>query len=262
MSAPNLQLFQRDFVAALLATGGGDGPSWARQPGWAVYRNTGLLACIDALEANYPVVAQLVGRDWLRSAAHDHARAHPPTDARLLIYGDGFAEFLADAARVHDLPYLMDVARLDRAWTESHVAGDAPVLSASDLAALPPQALTTLQLQPHPAARWLWCADAPAFTIWAHHREGDATRTAELDLTHCWQPEGALLTRPRGQVQWCSVGQAGCVLLQACAQGQRLPEALGAAASADPGADMGALLATLLGAGALSAPPSLSEWQA
>jgi hypothetical protein len=41
----------------------------ARQPGFAVYRNTVIKGCVDALQANYPAVARLVGAEWFRSAA-------------------------------------------------------------------------------------------------------------------------------------------------------------------------------------------------
>lgn len=41
----------------------------ARQPGFAVYRNTVMKACIDALQANFPSVARLVGEAWFRAAA-------------------------------------------------------------------------------------------------------------------------------------------------------------------------------------------------
>ena len=60
--------FQRDFVRALLDPGAGRG-GIGLTPGFAVHRNTVLSGCIDALAANYPVVAALVGRDWFRDAA-------------------------------------------------------------------------------------------------------------------------------------------------------------------------------------------------
>ena len=59
----------------------------------------------------------------------------------MLLYGQGFADFLRDFAPAADLPYLCGVARLDRFWTEAHCAADACVLAPSALAGVPPQQL-------------------------------------------------------------------------------------------------------------------------
>lgn len=92
------------------------------QPGFAVYRNTVLNGCVDALQANYPAVHALVGTDWFRAAASRYARAHSPRDSRMLVYGEGFAgflhDFLRDVATGDDLPYLSGVACLDRTKVE------------------------------------------------------------------------------------------------------------------------------------------------
>ena len=156
--------FQDGLASALLPPPGASvpPPAWLdallAQPGFAVYRNTVAKGCIDALQANYPAVHALVGTDWLRAAAHAFVHQHPPTDGCLMDYGAGFADFLEGFGPAADLPYLAAVARLDRCWTESHLAADAPALQAAWLARQPPEALALLHLQPHPAARWQWCA--------------------------------------------------------------------------------------------------------
>ena len=122
-----LTAFQDGFSAALI--GRAAQAPWLSalesQPGFAVYRNTVLKGCIDALQASYPTVCQLVGTDWFRAAAAVYARAQPPRDGLLMDYGDGFAHFLDQFAPAADLPYLSAVARLDRCWTECHLAADA-----------------------------------------------------------------------------------------------------------------------------------------
>mgnify|MGYP000920526237 CR=1 FL=1 len=128
------------------------------QPGFAVYRNTVAKGCIDALQANYPAVHALVGTDWLRAVAHAFVHQHPPSDGRLMDYGAGFAEFLEGFGPAASLPYLGAVARLDRCWTEAHLAADAPALQAAWLAQQAPEALALLRLHPHPATRWRWPA--------------------------------------------------------------------------------------------------------
>jgi len=228
-------------------------PAWLdallAQPGFAVYRNTVAKGCIDALQANYPAVHALVGTDWLRAAAHAFVHQHPPSDGRLMDYGAGFAEFLEGFGPAASLPYLGAVARLDRCWTESHLAADAPALQAAWLAQQAPEALARLRLQPHPAARWQWCAEHPAYRLWQCQRDG-----LPWDAHLPWQGEGALLTRPHDAVQWAPLPHAGCALLDACAAGATFEDAAAQALQADPAADLPALVALLLRTGALRAP--------
>ena len=247
--------FQDGLASALLPPPGASTPSPAwldallAQPGFAVYRNTVARGCIDALQANYPAVHALVGTDWLRAAAHAFVHQHPPSDGRLMAYGAGFAGFLDHFAPAADLPYLGAVARLDRWWTESHLAANAPALSAAWLARQPPEALALLHLQPHPAARWQWCADHPAYTLWQRQREG-----LPWDAALPWHGVGALLTRPHDAVQWAPLPHAGCALLDACAAGASFEDAATQALQADPAADLSQLVALLLQSGALRAP--------
>ena len=164
-------------------------------------------------------------------------------------YGAGFAEFLEGFGPAANLPYLGAVARLDRCWTEAHLAADAPALQAAWLARQPPEALALLHLQPHPAARWQWCEDHPAYTLWQRQRE-----QLQWDAHLPWHGEGALLTRPHDAVQWVPLSHAGCALLDACAAGATFEDAAAQALQADPAADLPALVALLLRSGALRAP--------
>lgn len=246
-----LSAFQDGFSAALL--GHSPPTPWLQtlqaQPGYAVYRNTVIKACIDALQASYPTVCQLVGEDWFRAAAAVHARTHPPHDGRLMDYGVGFADFLAGFAPAAALPYLPAVARLDRCWTECHLAADAPAVDRSWWARQRPEDLASLSLQPHPAARWTWCDEHPAYTLWQHHREGTPVPDALA-----WTGDSGLLTRPQAAVVWHALPRAGCVFLNVCAAGLPLEAAATQALAAEPHTDFAQLLGTMLDAGALCHP--------
>jgi Putative DNA-binding domain len=251
-----LRSFQDSFADALLAPGDAIPPSpllaaLTRQPGFAVYRNTVLKGCIDALQANYPAVTRLVGEEWFRAAAAVYSRGRLPSHPSLLDHGRDFAAFLDAFEPARELPYLADVARLDRCWTEAHVAADATSVAAAAVARLTTDELAVAVLHPHPAARWAWFAGQPIMTIWSRNRSGaadvddDGAAAPEID----WHGEGALITRPLGPVEWTELSAAGCAFLDACARGATVSAAAAAALAIDPRADLAQLMAVTLNAG-------------
>lgn len=257
-----LRAFQDSFAAALFAGAEAPGmpPQVSRlvaQPGFAVYRNTVMKGCIDALQANYPAVVRLMGEAWFRAAAALYVPAHLPRRPSLLDYGHDFADFLATFEPAAEYAWLPDVARLERFWTEAHGAADALPLPPAAIAGMPPARLAVTALAPHPTARWVWFADHPCVTIWSRNRILDELATAPTEESPKidWHAEGVLITRPRGHVQWAPLSQSGYAFLDACARGGTLADAAIAALDADAGADLAALMAQLLEAGAFAGDP-------
>lgn len=243
-----LERFQEGFARALLGPVPGDPDlaALADQPGFAVYRNTILKGCIDALQANYPAVTRLVGDEWFRAAAAIYARANLPTDPTLLHYGEDFASFLGSFEPAAELPYLTGVARMDRFWTEAHIAPDEQVLDAASLGRYVPEQLPHLVLRPHASARWAWFDDQPIFTIWDRNRKAGPIDTTDIQ----WRGEGALVWRPGDSVRWIPIEKAGCAFLDACAQGATLANAAAMARASGSDADIEGMLAQLLASGA------------
>lgn len=244
----DLGTFQSAFIRDL--TGAPMQPaasSLAQQPGFAVYRNTVVAACIDALAANYPTVRQVVGADWFRDAARAFVRAHPPRTGVLASYGLEFAPFLASFDPDADLPYLPGIADLDRCWNEAHLAGDAPALRAADFAALTPEQLGGARLVPHPAARWRSFETMPIYTLWRRHRE-----KLPPDEALPWRGESALLTRPGSSVSWLDIPDDAAAFLRACAAARSFDEALGGAAFASTTDGLSIWLPRLIHAGAFT----------
>jgi hypothetical protein len=249
-AAAGLAQFQDALVHALHASGSeATLGELASQPGFAVYRNTVMKGCIDALQANYPAVARLVGEEWFRAAAALYARANPPRSPMLFDYGAGFTDFLEGFGPAADLPYLPAVARLDRFWTESHVARDETPLGPGALAGIDAARLGDVVLRPHAAARWAWFP-VPAWSIWSHQRKDAGESGAGPEIA--WRDEGALIVRPGHAVHWLELDQAGCAFMDACAAGRPLAQAADAALAADPAADLAGLMARLIAAGAFA----------
>lgn len=252
----SLGRFQDAFVGALqgvepVTPDEADGlvAALAAQPGFAVYRNTVMKGCVEALRANFPTVERLVGAEWFAAAAAHYARRSPPVLAQLIEYGADFADFLQPFVPARELPYLAGVARLDRLWIEAFSAAEQPRLTLATFAAQTPEALAKLRLRPCAAARWQWF-ELPVFTIWRSNRE-----QLEVPRSLIWQGEGGLVCRRDGRVVWQPLGAGGCAFLAACAAHRRLDEASTLALQAQPDLDFKDLLARLFEAGVFAAEP-------
>lgn len=249
---PDLADFQLAFAAAM----GRTAPRGAleRQPGFAVYRNTAPVALIETLRANYPVVAELLGGALFGETAFQFVRAHPATDPVLLGYGASFPTFLAARDWIGELPYMPDVAAIERLRTEAHGAADLPVLTLANLAALGTDHWQGLRLRPHPATRIAWLP-TPALTIWRAHHETPDFRT----LAPEWRAEGVLVTRPGGVLQVHEIDAPAHRMIFGLRLGETAGEAAAATASTYPGADIASAFAILVNAGALARPQSLER---
>lgn len=213
-------------------------------PAFAVYANTGLRACIDALAAAYPSVVNGLGEHGFRPLAARFARAHPPADSRLFLYGQGFADHLRTMEPQSKCPCLADLARIDRCRTEAHAACDAPVLTSAELV-LPAEVLGATVLVPAPATRWHHSAESPVLELWAMARQGEIAPQSIR-----WRGQAVLFTRPDDEILMHELPLAGIALLEACARAQPLGAAAAAAQAADPDIDLHALFATLFAQGA------------
>lgn len=243
--------FQLAFAAAMGRSGGG---ALERQPGFAVYRNTTPNALVEALRAGYPVVAQLVGDEAFAILALDFARRRPPTHPVLLDYGAGFPHFLAAQPWIaEELPYLPDVAEIERLRSEAHVAADGAMLDLADLAQLGTESWSTLRLPLHPTARFAWLR-TPALSIWEAHQHHD-----QGEIAPEWRAEGALAARPIDAVTTSAIDAPAHRFLAGLRLGETVGRAAGAVATLYPDADIAGLFSTLTQQGAFARPPALER---
>lgn len=212
-----------------------------------VYRNNVTASLIEALAAIYPAVQRLTGADFFRAMARFHIRATPPASPLLFDYGRDFPAFIAGYAHAQALPWLADVARIERAWLDAYHAADAAPLAPDALARVPPERLAQVSFVPHPAFRLVRSSYA-AVTIFAANRGGDAPAgTIDAGV-----PEDALITRPDLDVMVRHLPTGGAVFLDALALGRPLGEAAAAALEAAPDFDLGTALVAMIEAGAFT----------
>lgn len=210
----------------------------------AVYRNTVVRGAVDALRANFSVVEQIVGAEMFASLAIDFADSCPPRSPVLALYGREFADWLEQQPWMADLPYLADVARVERLRVESLFAADA-----EPLAELPRPLDQALKVQLHPAARFAWLS-TPGMSIWLAHQQPTATAIAPD-----WKAEGALFARPSPFVMHAPrIGRAAHRLLSGIRLGETVSASIAAAERLYPQEDSKAVFASLAALGVFVAP--------
>ena len=211
----------------------------------AVYRNTVAKGCADALAAQFPSVARIVGEAWMRQAAVRFAADQPPSVPSLADYGEGFPDWLAGFAPAAGLPYLSALAQIDWARRNALFAPDHPALGPADFARFAPDDYARICAQLHPSAQLLWFGDGTP-SLWAALQGDRAPDAAELPR----DPQGLLLVRPNLRVAHRILDRDACAFLRACQQGLSLGEAGEAALGAQPGLPLADRFAELIAAGA------------
>lgn len=251
---------QPAFAAALLD------PSAPRPPGlrawngsdpsprYDVHRNNATTSLVRALEDGFPVACALVGDDFFRAMAREYVRAEPPRSPVLIEYGGGFAGFIAGFAPASSLPFLADVARLERARLEAFHAADAASLDAAAFAPWlqAPDALMRRRAVLHPSLRLVPRARC-VLELWRAHQPGEENRLPEaLDAAAGEGRQDLLVLRPALEVQAWALPPGACMALSALRSGATVGEALSAAAG-EPKFDLAAVVAVLVQHGALVA---------
>lgn len=228
-----------------LAVAGPNGKAAGKR--FNVYRNNVTVSLINALAAVFPATQRITGAEFFRAMARFHVRASPPTSPLLFDYGHHFADFIQRYEYAQSMPWLADVARLERAWLDAYHAADREPLAPRALASVPPDRLVGTVLTPHPATRILR-SRFPAVSIFAANRsDGPAVRIRK------GQPEDALVTRPGLDVMVRRLPPGGAVFLAELVAGEQLGLAAGSALAECPGFDLAANIAGLLEAGAFTA---------
>jgi hypothetical protein len=215
-------------------------------PRYDVYRNNVTVSLIDALAAVYPVTERITGTEFFRAMARFHLRETPPTSPLLFEYGRDFPDFVARYPHARAMPWLADVARLERAWLDAYHAADAATLAPAALAAVAPERLAGVRLTPHPATR-IVASRFPVVSIVAANRgDGPVGRIEAV-------PEDALITRPGLEVLVRRLQPGGAAFLARLVAGTPLGAAAAASQAESPEFDLAVNIAGALAARAFTA---------
>jgi hypothetical protein len=168
----------------------------------AIYHDMYLLRLEEALAADYPALASVLG-DTFRALVRDYVGAHPSRSPTLARLGDALPAFLSGWQGVRRPParWHVELARFERALARAEEAPDAAPLGSEATAAVPADAWATARLVPGPAVALLsfrhqvtsvyrrWSRDEAAgtpprrVTHVVVFRDGDDVRFVELSRT-------------------------------------------------------------------------------
>ncbi len=242
---------QADFAAALLdpeypippGLVGPDGRPSARR--FNVYRNNVVASLTRVLRDAFPATARLLGEEFFAAMARVYIAGEPPHSPMLLDYGAGFPAFIEGFEPVAGLPYLSDVARIERVWVEAYHASEACSIGPGAFARVPADDLPSLRVVLHPSLR-LVRSRFPAFTIWQVNIGGGVPASVDLGAGG----EDVLIVRPDAEVELRTLPHGGADFLQALRDGRLMFEAMQAGMAADPRFDLSANLSGLMIVGA------------
>ncbi|AOE64291.1 DNA-binding domain-containing protein [Pseudomonas corrugata] len=211
---------------------------------FAVYRNNVQGSLINALAEAYPVVRQLVGDEFFRAMAAAYVQVSAPHSPLMSGYGADLADFIEGFEPASSVPYLADVARLERLRTLAYHAADAHPLGHEQIAAAlaDPQSLDGLCVTLHPSVRLFDSAFA-VVAIWAAHQTDIGL--AEIDPN---QGQYALVLRNGHEVEVFALDRGAFTFLRNLQSGQPLGQALACA----PTFDITQTLALLISHGAIT----------
>jgi hypothetical protein len=243
---------QRIFAAALLDPAlptpvglvGPDGKPSSRR--FAVYRNNVVVGLTQTLKDAFPVVHRIVGAEFFEAMARAYVVIDPPRSPMLFDYGAGFADFIDQFEPAKMLPYLSDVARIERAWTVAYHASEASPISLSAFAAIAPDRLPAVTLVLHPSVQIVH-SRFPALTIWQMNVDGGVPGPVDLAAGG----ENALLVRPQADVEVRSIPNGSPEFIHALVSGRPVLAAFEEAIAADPRFDLSANLSDLMQVGAV-----------
>jgi hypothetical protein len=161
MHMTNLARIQWDFQECLLR---GTGAIHAHVVGTervpaevrlAIYSNAYAARLVDALKANYPATAKLLGDHDFQELATEYVAAHDSRLFSIRFYGHELASFLSNNPRYRPVPFLADLARWE--WTMNDVfdAADAEPLEVKALVHKSPGDWASMRFTFHPSLRSL-----------------------------------------------------------------------------------------------------------
>lgn len=226
--------WQQSLLDAITTPDWDDDPRFAANP-LAVYRNNYRVGLMALLQQVYPLLGELLGKDFFEAVCREYVRATPSRSGNVHEYGATLADFLTSFPHTQQWPYLPDVARWEWAWHRGYYAANLEPFSLAELASIAPEQWLELTLTPLPSSTLLHSPWALSAIYRLHRDNGPADFTLAQD-------EWLLIWRDDGEMRYETLSAAAYAWLAALQQGHTLLAALDAALAIDAAFDFQPLL--------------------
>ncbi|HEV8112685.1 MAG TPA: DNA-binding domain-containing protein [Planctomycetota bacterium] len=199
----------------------------------AIYSEMYALRLHECLAEDYPAVVKLAGPKAFERLAREYLTKFPSRHYSLNVLGRRLPDFLDGPVKIPRRAMLADVARVERAISESFDAEVAPPLSPADLALVPPAAWETGRIRLTSSLRLLALAHRANAIVTACRQDKELP---SLGRAKTW----VAVYRKEWTVWRMDVTEPMHAVLAALAAGRKLSEALAGGAASFSG-DVGEL---------------------
>lgn len=118
-----------------------------------IYSDAYRLRLIEALQANYPILEELIGAEQFARLAQLYLAMHPSRHFSVRWFGHELAAFLCDCDEYSDQPWLAELAAWEWKVAAAFDARDASLLTVEEVARLAPDDWPMLELKVHPSVQ-------------------------------------------------------------------------------------------------------------
>jgi len=248
-SAPfsQTEFAQNLFDAEAIAPDGVVDPNGNPAPKrFSVYKNNVVVSYLDALESAYPACKNLVGEEFFKAVGRAYLKESPPSSQLMILFGDGFADFVQSYEYAQQIPFLPDVARIERAWRIAYHSEDIHPITPEQVGAFPAEQLGDATIEFLPSVDLVQSKFA-AFSLW-----NAALNMQPLDGIEPHQAQTSLIVRPGYDVMVGEVAALFAAPLKLLLQGATLNEAAAAGTETSDEFDFSAFFGFLMQTGSMA----------
>jgi putative DNA-binding protein len=182
---------------------------------WHVYAHGYLVRLTEALELEFAAIRWILGADAFAALAARYVAVFPPRSFDLAHAGDRLPRFLDFDPLTAELPFLPDLARLERAASAAFTAEDETPLDWEALRARTPDAAAALRLRLASGVA-LVESDWPIADLWMCRFGGDDDA---VSIGVEGRPQRALVWRADSRVRVAAVSEAEAAFVSAATSG-------------------------------------------
>jgi hypothetical protein len=188
---------------------------------WHVYAEGYFARLLEVLEAEYPAVRFVLGAEAFGSLASRHLATFPPSTFDLAHAGRHLPAYIAADPLAEDLPFLPDLATLERAVSEAFVAADSEPVRLERVLALGARAAADVPVRLSPGTA-LVRSSWPTSEVW----KARLGKPEDVDVELEARSEALLVHRPGERVLVTKLDEESARLVDAFKEGRSIAGAL------------------------------------